>query len=117
MAQARFTENEMTTEQGEVVKILEGEVLTRRDKLIVKMTPVVDEGACINAKEFSHKVTVRGHHGLDVDSGVAWTKRNNEGTFYYSVNMNDPQLTMSLWPDDEEKGVWVARANSIRSAA
>lgn len=117
MAQARFKELEMTTTEGEVIKILEGEVLTRRDKLIVKMTPVVDEGACINAKEFSHQVTVRGIHGLDVDSGVAWTKRNNEGTLYFSISMNDPQLNISLWPDDNEKGAWVARANSIRSAA
>ncbi|WP_417461678.1 hypothetical protein [Kordiimonas sp.] len=117
MAQARFVETEMTTEHGEVVKILEGEVLTRRDKLMVKMSPVVDEGACINAKEFTHQVTVRGTHGLDVDSGVAWTKRNADGTLYYSISMNDPQLTISLWPHDDEKGVWIARANSIRSAA
>lgn len=117
MAQARFKETEMTTTEGEVIKLLEGEVLTRRDKLLVKLTPVVDEGACINAKEFTHQVTVRGVHGLDVDSGVAWTKRNADGTLYYSVTMNDPVLNISLWPDDENAGEWVARANNIRSAA
>lgn len=117
MAQAHFKELEMTTKDGEVIKVLEGEVLTRRDKLIVKMTPVVDDGTCINAKEFTHQVTVRGVHGLDVDSGVAWTKRNSEGTLYYSISMNDPALNISLWPDDNNEGEWIARANSIRSAA
>jgi len=108
---------EMTTEQGEIVKYLEGEVMTRRDKLTVRMTPVVEEGACINAKEFSHQVDVKAYYGEYVDSGVAWTKRNSEGTLYYSVSMNDPQLNISLWPDDDNKGMWQARANSIRSAA
>lgn len=117
MAQAHFKELDMTTKDGEVIKVLEGEVLTRRDKLIVKMTPIVDDGACINAKEFTHQVTVRGVHGLDVDSGVAWTKRNSEGTLYYSISMNDPALNISLWPDDKNEGEWIARANSIRSAA
>jgi uncharacterized protein (DUF736 family) len=117
MAQARFVEMEMTTKDGEIVKMLEGEVLTRRDKLVVRMKLVVDEGACINANEFTHQVDVKAHWGDFVDSGVAWTKRNKEGNLYYSISMNDPQLNISLWASDDEPGVWIARANSIRSAA
>ncbi len=117
MAQAKFTEMEMTTKDGEAIKYLEGDIFTRRDKLVVRCTPVVEDGACINAKEFSHKVEVKAHYGEFIDSGVMWSKRSKEGTFYYSISMNDPSLNISLWADDEEPGVWIARANSIRSAA
>jgi len=117
MAEAHFTENEMTTEDGVIQKYLEGEIRTRRDKVIVRMNQIKEDGACINAKEFTHKVEVKAHYGEFVDSGVAWTKRNKEGNLYYSVSMNDPALTMSLWADDEKPGEWVAHANSIRSGA
>lgn len=117
MAQAEFTEQEMTSEDGEIIKYLEGTVMTRRDKLVVRLIQIKEDGACINANDYTHNAEVKATYGEFIAAGAAWTKRNADGTLYYSVALNDPQLNMSLWPDDENEGHWIARANNIRAAA
>ncbi len=123
MAQAAFFNKERTDKHGEIEEYMEGEVKTRRDRLIFQIVPIVEKGANINSNEPSHDVLVRAAYGDFVEAGKAWTKRDKNNQIYISVASHDPNITMSLWPadeNDEEWGKddpdWVAGANSIRAA-
>ena len=117
MAQAKFTEMEMTTDQGVIGKYLEGEIMTRRDKLLVRLIQVKEDGACINSDDFTHEAQVKASYGEWIEAGAAWTKRSKERDIYYSVSLKDPLLSMSLWSDENAPGLWIANARNIRTAA
>ncbi|UTW53953.1 DUF736 family protein [Kordiimonas sp. SCSIO 12610] len=123
MAQAAFYKKERTNGQGEVEYYLEGEVKTRRDKLIFQLVPLVPEGGNINSNEPSHDVLVRASYGDFVDAGKAWTKRDKNNNLYMSIAAHDPNLQMSIWPADEndeqwaeDAPDWVASARHIKAA-
>ena len=116
--EARFFEREGTDGQGEVIEFMEGEVLTRREKVIVRMERLCPPGGNVNAKEPSHRIKVKAVYGEYIDSGAAWTKTGKQtGNLYLSVTMSDPQVSFALFPDEEAEGEWKADASAFRGAA